>query len=480
MLVVQDTFNSRVAGEVVTSSNSIFDVVKNPLPSPQPTYEVVGRLGTTAIHQKADPSNPSAPVNSIFTTSLPSAVDEVRLNVWAFFKRTLNPSAYTSDVSAFIMLFAGNAFISLESLDNDAVLFTVATDSTNKQKMLYSQKNNWFECEIIETRNNVSIWIKDLSGDIILQDTVVVTDHTPVSEAIAVANVTGGNVTSVIFDNFYLSGVSGADPWEPVPIPEATPAPIVWDSSSSKPYEYGLSKGVLYLRDGLGIPWNGLTSIAVNLGQEPPSALYFDGIKYLDKQSDGELSASINALTYPEEFLPYDGVDTSVADIMIDGQMPERFSLSFRTETLLGYRIHLLYNVCAKPTTRAHSTELESIDLMEFSWDLSAIPVTINGYAPTEYYIFDSEEMDPLLLETFESILYGNDNDSARLPDISNLADFAVRWNPQIINEQVSGTHTLTPQSYGDITPNETFGYWSIIPSGRLLSESTNGLFTLE
>ncbi len=36
---------------------------------------------------------------------------------------------------------------------------------------------------------------------------------------------------------------------------------IVWDNIGDRFYESGLDRGVLYLSDGSGVPWNGLISI---------------------------------------------------------------------------------------------------------------------------------------------------------------------------------------------------------------------------
>lgn len=90
-------------------------------------------------------------------------------------------------------------------------------------------------------------------------------------------------------------------------------AKLVWDEAGKHVYETGVSKGVLYVMSdtpgtyGKGVAWNGLSSVSESPTGAEVSAIYADNIKYLNLMSREEFEGSIEAYTYPDEFMACDG-----------------------------------------------------------------------------------------------------------------------------------------------------------------------------
>jgi len=76
---------------------------------------------------------------------------------------------------------------------------------------------------------------------------------------------------------------------------------IAWDGVGQRYFETGLDRGVLYLEDGSGVPWNGLTAVDEKVTGAQASPVYWDGVKIDDVISVGDFSATLKAITYPEE-----------------------------------------------------------------------------------------------------------------------------------------------------------------------------------
>ena len=98
---------------------------------------------------------------------------------------------------------------------------------------------------------------------------------------------------------------------------------IVWDNTGEKIYETGCDRGVLYVSDGRGgyksgVAWNGLTSVTENPSGAESTPLYADNVKYLNMLSSEDFGATIEAYTYPDEFMECDG-SASVANGVVIG-----------------------------------------------------------------------------------------------------------------------------------------------------------------
>lgn len=210
---------------------------------------------------------------------------------------------------------------------------------------------------------------------------------------------------------------------------------LQWDQVGERIYETGVDHGVLYKSDGSGVPWSGLTSIQEDFGGDTTTPHYLDGIKFNDSQTTGNFIATMKALTYPDEFLEYEGVSEIDTGIYVDGQPHKTFGLSYRSlignDTVgldLGYKIHILYSLLAVPEIPTYLTFGDKVSPAEFSWRLVGIPQDSVNYRSTAHAIVDSRYLNPALLQVLENILYGNESQDSTLPELSNLVEFVANW----------------------------------------------------
>jgi len=213
---------------------------------------------------------------------------------------------------------------------------------------------------------------------------------------------------------------------------------IEWDKVGNRVYETGLDRGVLYLPDGSAVPWNGLTSIIEKFDKES-SPVYYDGMKINDLVSLGDFSASMNAITYPDEFMEFEGLNSSSrAGVYYADQPGKSFGLCYRTQIGTdyegdndGYRIHILYNVTAIPSDKTYATTSVDPSLVEFEWTITAVPEEAPGLRPTAHIIIDTRKVDPALLAEIEFVLYGSQFASASLipmPDLITMMNTFFRF----------------------------------------------------
>ena len=222
-------------------------------------------------------------------------------------------------------------------------------------------------------------------------------------------------------------------------------AKLVWDEAGKHIYETGVSKGVLYVMSNTpgtyekGVAWNGLSSVSESPTGAEVSAIYADNIKYLNLMSREEFEGSIEAYTYPDEFMACDGsASPENAKGFIVGQQ-DRKTFAFCYQTTVGndlnpeagYKIHIIYGALASPSERSYETVNDSPEAMTFSWDITTTPVAVTGFKPTAHVELDSTKIDKTKLEKIEAKLYGTDEPSGEptllMPDdiIKMLTDAA-------------------------------------------------------
>ena len=210
-------------------------------------------------------------------------------------------------------------------------------------------------------------------------------------------------------------------------------AKLVWDQAGQKFFETGVSNGVLYVSDGQGgylkgVAWNGLTSVAENPSGAESNPVYADNIKYLNIISAEEFGATIEAYTYPDEFMECDGSAQVVAGVNIGQQARKSFGISYRTRVgndvagdNLGYKIHVIYNCQAAPSGKTYSTVNESPEAITFSWEVTTTPVPVEGFRPTATVVFDSTKLNAEKMAAVENALYGGASSEPGLPSIEEL-----------------------------------------------------------
>lgn len=203
---------------------------------------------------------------------------------------------------------------------------------------------------------------------------------------------------------------------------------IVWDAVGERLFETGVDRAVLYTSSG-AVPWNGVISVDVKHEGFSKTPVYFDDRKVNEVVYQGDFSATLNAYTYPDEFLPFDGFAEIATGMYIDNQIPDdTFCLSYRT--LIGndedgidhgYKIHILYDLTAAPADLSQKTVESNVEPIEFSWELSSIPGEIPWYRPSAHLVLDSRTLPPDVLAEAEAILYGTEEDEAYLPELFDL-----------------------------------------------------------
>jgi hypothetical protein len=198
---------------------------------------------------------------------------------------------------------------------------------------------------------------------------------------------------------------------------------LEWDKAGERRYETGIDRGVLYTRDGLAVPWNGLTSVTEAVGRDVKS-YYLDGVKYLDQYVPGSYSAKLTAFTYPDELEALLGMREYYPGVFLHDQRPQLFHLSYRTRvgndlegTDHGYKIHIVYNVLAIPSDKDMNSLSDSANVAPFEWTLSGTPSVMFGVRPTAHVSLDSRRIGPGILYLLEGLLYGRPPSGTGTPD---------------------------------------------------------------
>ena len=203
-------------------------------------------------------------------------------------------------------------------------------------------------------------------------------------------------------------------------------AALEWDKTGERFFEKGVDRGVLYPRDGMAVPWNGLTNISENATGEVKS-YWLDGVKYLDHHVPGSYSGKLEAFTYPDELEDLVGTQQFAPGVFLHDQKAKVFHLSYRTgvgndiDAEIGYKLHVVYNVMALPSGASMSTVGDKVDPAVMSWDLTGTPPQMFGARPTAHISLHSVTMDPEQLAVVEGLLYGTAESDPSLPSMVEL-----------------------------------------------------------
>ena len=200
---------------------------------------------------------------------------------------------------------------------------------------------------------------------------------------------------------------------------------IKWDQEGQRFYETGVSNGVLYVRENTGyqtgVPWNGMINVSESPSGAEANPIYADNIKYLSLTSAEDFAATIEAYTYPDEFAECDGSAELADGFFIGQQVRKSFAFSYKTkigndvDDNLGYKLHIVYGAKAAPSEKAYGTINESPEAITFSWEVSTVPVPVEGCKPTSTIVLDSTKVDPVKLAAIEEKLYGSDSSEPTL-----------------------------------------------------------------
>lgn len=220
---------------------------------------------------------------------------------------------------------------------------------------------------------------------------------------------------------------------------------LVWDKQGERLYETGVDRGVLY-RFGAnagtyenGVAWNGLTAVNETPSGGEATALYADNTKYLNLMSVEELGVSIEAYTYPDEFMECDGSASLADGIYVGQQTRKHFGFCYRTlkgddqqGTDLGYIIHIIYDCLASPSEKGYSTVNDSPDAIQFSWEVTTTPVSMgDDLKPSAMLKIDSTKFntEPLKakLKLIEDSLYGTEEKEPTLLSAQKILEIITK-----------------------------------------------------
>lgn len=204
-------------------------------------------------------------------------------------------------------------------------------------------------------------------------------------------------------------------------------ARLIWDEVGQRFFETGVKNGVLYVQDNdgsykNGVVWNGLTAVTESPSGAEETPLYADDVKYLTLRSAEEFGATVEAYTYPEEFEQCDG-SASIANGVTIGQQARRaFGLCYRTSVgndiqgqNFSYKLHLIYGCTVAPSEKSYSTINDNPEAITFSWELSTVPVPVDGFSPTASLVIDASKVDEGKMALLEDALFGDESNEAKL-----------------------------------------------------------------
>lgn len=215
---------------------------------------------------------------------------------------------------------------------------------------------------------------------------------------------------------------------------------LVWDAVGEHLYETGTRQMVLYPQSAsgtypLGVAWNGFRTFEANPSGGDETKLYADDTKYLGLRAAEDFGGTLGAYTYPDEWAVCDGSAQPVTGVTVHQQPRKAFGFCVRTVIgndtdyeAHGYKLHLVYNATASPSSRSYETINDSPSAVEFSWEFSAtpVPVSTTGLKPTSYIEIDSTKVDSTKLQDLLDALYGTANSDPYLPlpdDVFGMLD---------------------------------------------------------
>lgn len=199
---------------------------------------------------------------------------------------------------------------------------------------------------------------------------------------------------------------------------------LIWDALDDRLVETGVEKGVLFVEGAIkGVAWNGLTGVTETPSGAETTDLYADNQKYGGLQSAEKFGGTIEAYTFPDEWMECDGSVEVVPGLVVGQQPRKSFDMAYRTniENVAGgagsgYKIHLAYGCKAAPSERPYKTVNDSPEAMTFSWTFTTTPIALDGHKPTALLTINSTKVTPTALTALEKIIYGAAATEPRMP----------------------------------------------------------------
>ena len=207
-------------------------------------------------------------------------------------------------------------------------------------------------------------------------------------------------------------------------------AKMKWHVTGAREIEAGVSEVALFPMGNsgydTGVPWNGVTAINENPGGADVTDLYADNIKYASMRSAETFGFTIEAYTYPDEWAECDGSKEVENGVFLGQQSRKAFGLVYKTQIGdeahpsmdKGYKLHIIYNSTASPSSRGYTTINDNPDAISFSWEATSTPVSVTGHKSTCEITIDSTKADSTALTSLINTIYGTDGSSGTNPTL--------------------------------------------------------------
>lgn len=205
---------------------------------------------------------------------------------------------------------------------------------------------------------------------------------------------------------------------------------LQWDKSGERFFETGVDRVVLYVLRSAAA-WNGVTAINESPSGAEPNKIYADNVIYGVVLSPEEDALTIEAFTYPELFNKCIGRDVISPGAYIGQQNPISFGICWRTmisndqKDNVGYKIHIAPFLQASPSEDSNATVNDSPEQKTYSWNVTAIPVSVSNTRNTSMIVLDSRWYDKNglwnALTEIENLLYGSEEADPKLVLLSDI-----------------------------------------------------------
>lgn len=205
---------------------------------------------------------------------------------------------------------------------------------------------------------------------------------------------------------------------------------LKWDIDGTREFESGVSQVALFPMSsdgtyGNGVAWSGVTGIDESPSGADVTDLYADDIKYASLRSAEKFDFTISAYDYPDEWAECDGSAEAAPGVYLGQQNRKAFGLVYKTKIGddthpgmdKGYKLHIIYNSTASPSSRSYATINENPDAITFSWSASSTPARVTGYKNVSTITIDSTKTTEAKMTSICEKVYGNDSNYAQLPD---------------------------------------------------------------
>lgn len=201
-------------------------------------------------------------------------------------------------------------------------------------------------------------------------------------------------------------------------------AKLTWHGVGERVLEAGVSEVALFPMGtstyDKGVAWNGVTAINENPSGADVTDLYADNIKYASMRAAEKFGFTIEAFTYPDEWAECDGSKEAETGVFLSQQGRKAFGLVYKSQIGdaehpsmdKGYKLHIIYNSTASPSSRSYTTINENPDAISFSWEANSTPVAVTNYKATSEIVIDSTKADADDLATLLETIYGRDADT--------------------------------------------------------------------